>query len=435
MTQIKAPGNAVGMKNLRGLAHDREAYDARAGAFHIGPAIDLVAFIGVPVKAGQETPVAVTVPDLPVNADVHRITATLTVTAYGSAEHVQPVTIKEGTGEPRRFEVGVDSTPGLRNVQVKLQGGQPIWTRSGAVAAGTYDLPDFAAQANAYLDQARIAGAAAVFQFLVTSDADGSVSISISPGFAYSLLQTQSWKNDLDSTVRVDRNLTLEFNSVEVLPLDSIAASRAIRRAAIRLDAGGQFGPDRLLGTVAEFDGRQRATISPDYSLAQQFRLAPTIARSAVRCSGISAYLECDAPAELYVELQPDADGLPAMAAPLAKATCAVTPPQKGTPQLWTFASFATPAELNLDAPYWIVIKAVRGAARLGLATAASSTAPAPVAYGNTLISRGGDRWKCLAPSVERRGGCSSTVVALAGVVYLPDPDSQTAAIHLAVSG
>jgi hypothetical protein len=433
MTLKLSSSIGVSARDTRGLAYNRDAYDARADVFHVMPEIGIKALMGVPVKAGAETPVSVTVPGLPVNADLRSITAKLQVTALGSAEQVRPVSVKEGSAPARKFEIGVDSTPGLRNVQVRLQGGQPIWTRGGAVPAGTYDLPDFAAQANAYLDQASIAGDSVVFQFLVSSETDGGVAISVTPGFTYSLLQTQSWKNDLDSTVRIDRNLPLEFNSVEILPLEPIAAARAIVRSAIRLDAGGQFGPDRLLGEVVEFDGREMARVSPDYSVAQQVRLSPGIAKSSLRCSGISAFLECDAPAELYVELQPDAGGTPAAGGPLAKATCALEPPQPGAPQLWTFAGFDGQAELNLDVPYWVVVKAVRGEARLGLRTRRDDPS-APVVYGDAMVNRGGDKWKCLAPVPGRRDGCGP-VVALAGIVYVPDPDSQTAAVHVQIVG
>src|SRR5262249_3697817 len=146
--------------------------DARAGLFDIG---DLL-LPTVTVKAGQETAVPVAVPGLPANADVHKLTAKLHV-VDGSAEQTTPASVKEGDGPKRTFEIGIDAQPGLRNVQVRLQGGAPIWNHEGAVPASVYQLPDFAQLVNAYLEQVKIKGDT-VLQFLVKSEVDGSVAIT-----------------------------------------------------------------------------------------------------------------------------------------------------------------------------------------------------------------------------------------------------------------
>ncbi len=237
----------------------------------------------------------------------------------------------------------------------------------------------------------------------------------------------------MDSTIHLDRNLQLDYNSVEQLPLEDIATPGAIKRSEIRFDAGGKLDPGRLLGEVTTFDGRQTATMSSDYSLAQNFQIVSKVVKKSIQCSGISAYLQAESPADLYFELQPDAAGVPGNATPLASANVSYKPPEKGSPQTWTFAAFSKPAELSLDIRYWVVIKAVRGITNLGLHIASPDSSQ-PVSYGPALINRGGDRWKCLALAPKGRGdSCSAVLRALAGIVYVPGPDNQTAAIHALV--
>ena len=433
--QIKSPNQiSVSITGARGLAYDKIAYDSRPGLFTVGEFIAAAA--AVDVKAGEDTAVPVQVPNLPANANVLSITARLTIFEPSSAaatEQTSTVKVAQDGGKPSSFGISVDPTPGLRNVQVRLQGGQTIWNHAGTAAPGPYDIPDFAPQANAYLDQAKITGNSVTLQFLVKSETAGSVQITIGPNLDFVLLQTQSWKNELDSTIRVDRNLQLDYNSVEELQLEDIAASGSITRAGIRFDAGGKFEPGRLLGEVTTFDGRQNATISPDYSLAQKIQLGSTVLKKSIQCSGISSYVEGNSPADLYFELQPDAGGVPGNVAPLASSNVPYKPPEKGSRQLWTFAAFSKPAELNLDTPYWVVIKAVRGVVRLGLQNAAPDPSQ-PVTFSSALINRGGQRWKCLALASKGRGDtCSTAIAALARVVYLPGPDDQTAAIHALV--
>jgi hypothetical protein len=52
------------------------------------------------------------------------------------------------------------------------------------------------------------------------------------------------------------------------------------------------------------------------------------------------------------------------------------------------------------------------------------------------MVNRGAGRWKQLAPAAPGADGSyDSEVAALLGVIYLPDPDNQTAAIQLLVAG
>jgi hypothetical protein len=414
-------------KVTRGLLYNQPAYAARTDLFAIGELL----LSTVTVKAGEETAVPVGVPGLPANADVQKLTAKLHV-VDGSAEQTTPASVKEGNGPKRTFEIGVDAQPGLRNVQVRLQGGAPIWNHTGAVPAATYQLPDFAPQVNAYLEQAKISGNT-VLQFLVKSEVDGSVAITVDPvdpNFDFKLLQTQSWKNDLDSTFRIDRNLPLEFNSIEKLPLDPIAGN--ITRSAIRLEAVGQFGPERLLGEVENWDGREHATVSPDYSVAQLIELNSDVVKKSVQAAGIVGYIESDAAAEVYVELQPDAGGAPASGAPLAKSNVSYKPPEKGAKQQWTLASFERPTLLQLSTPYWVLVKAVRGNVRLSLRAQIPADQKPAVLRPVTMINRGGDHWLVLAPDA-RADSVRSNVAALTGVIYKPDPDNQTPAIQLMI--
>jgi hypothetical protein len=415
-------------KVTRGLLYNQPAYDARVGLFDVGELL----LATVPVKAGQETAVPVAVPGLPANADVHKLTAKLQVGRDGSAEQTATASVEEVNGPKRTFKIGADAQPGLRNVQVRLQGGAPIWNHAGAVPADEYQLPDFAQQVNAYLEQAKIKDDT-VLQFLVKSDVDGSVAIKVDPvdpSSDFTLLQTQSWKNDLDSTFRIDRNLTMEFNSIEKLPLDSIAGN--ITRSAVSLEAKGQFGPERLLGEVESWDGRENATVSPDYSVAQLIELNSDVVKKSVQAAGIVVYIESGAAAEVYVELQQDASGVPASGAPMAKSNVSYKPPDKGAKQQWTLASFEQQAALQLSTPYWVVVKAVRGNVRLGLRAQIPADQKPVVLRPITMINRGGDHWVAMAPDASSDSP-RSTVAALTGVIYRPEPDNQTAAIQLTI--
>jgi hypothetical protein len=203
-----------------------------------------------------------------------------------------------------------------------------------------------------------------------------------------------------------------------------------VKLRQISLDVGGQFGPDRLLGAVEQHDGQQFATVSADYSVAQSFTLSPDLIKRKCRCSGISCFFRTEAQAELYVEIQKDAGGFPATGAPLANANLIVVPPEKAQGILpWTFAGFAAPAELQTGVPYWIVVKGVRGLARLGLQSLNPTAGPLAVERTKLYINRGGQLWKSMFRSAP-----VPDVVALLGVVYLPGADDQSAAVQIRIS-
>jgi hypothetical protein len=421
--EIKAPVlSSINVKAERGLTGD--AYLSRDDSF----IVDLIAAIeGVALKAGEETPVAVPVAGLPSNANLQTITAKLTVAQDQQAGTTQSSSVTEGSDQPRSFQVTVDNVPGIRNVQIRLNQGTVFWTHTGALQAGTYAIPDFSAQANTYLDKYHSQDGKVTLQFLVKSDVAGHVTIDIDPGFKFSLLQTQSWKNDLDSTFRVDRTLKLTFNQTTQLPIDAVTVPAGSRAAItqVRLDAGGQFGPERLLGAVETHDGHQYATVSSDFSIAQQATPVKSMVKTAIQCTGIAGYFEADGPAEFYVELQNDQNGSPAGDTPLAKSNVSFQPADPNDPQPWTFAKFEKPAELKPDTPYWIVSKGVRGAVRLGI-TGTAADPSGPVTRGPLLLNRGSQIWKAYS---------TDSLVGLLSLVYVPQPDNQTAAIEISVDG
>jgi hypothetical protein len=199
--------------------------------------------------------------------------------------------------------------------------------------------------------------------------------------------------------------------------------------SAIHLDAGGKFSADRLLGTVEIHDGRQYATVSQDFSVAQSMTFTKSILKTAIQSTGIAGYFEAGAKAEFYIELQNDQAGSPASGAPLAKANVSFVPADKGDPQPWTFAKFEKQTELKPDTPYWIVAKGVHGSVRMGLKTSAPQNANAAVVRSGLLLNRGGQIWKPLTNFV------SPQMEALLSLVYVPQTDNQTAAIAISVGG
>ena len=390
----------------------------------------------ITVLAGKDTPIPVKVLALPPNASIERVVATLAVAdASGTpAQTNVGVEIKKD-GKPNdpasgRFAVAVDEPTRPRNVELRLGGGEPFWSFGGVLTADEYDLPDMAVAVNAYLDAARLEAPLAELPFVLRSDTSGRVGIDITE-LTYSQVKTQWWPNPLDGTARIDRNLALDFGAVERLVLDPlIEPPRPVQLRALRLDVAGQFGPDRLLGDAEAHYGREFATISAEYALAQSVRVSDTLVKEPCRCSGVACLLSGDAEAEVYVELQADEDGRPAAAPPLAKCNLSFTPAPAGTVPRWTLAPFAVPAELKTATPYWIVVKGVRGAVWLWLRPAgAAGGSAAPMEHGAIHLSRGGQLWK----PMFRHDPTSRA--ALLGLVYLPGEDDQTAAIRLLAAG
>ena len=285
---------------------------------------------------------------------------------------------------------------------------------------------------NRYLDSARLPDGETTLNFVVRSDTPGVVSIAVpSETLEYTVLQTQAWPNPLDGSVRIDRNLELEFGDVIRIVLDPPAGGPpgGMPLAGVRLDLSGQPGPERLLGDVPAHDRREFATVSADYAVAQGFTVASGAGAQGglgfrpggvVRVAGVAAIAGVEAEAELYLEIQPDADGAPGSAPPLGGANFQLAPGPDDAPEGWVYTALPEPVDVPVDMPHWIILRSIQGAARVAIVRAAGDY------LGALLVNRGGQRWK---PVV------AGAAVALIRVAYLPEPDNETAPVALGLEG
>jgi hypothetical protein len=447
--ELKTGSSAVALvKGGRGLAYDIPAYFARDQVVLI-PEVAAVA-AGTSLTPGQETEVSVPVPGLRPNSDVKRIQATLRVFSDApSARQPGTLHVKEGNGPERTFVVSADAPPGLSNVSIRLDPGEIFWTHSGVLAPGEHSIPvDFAEQINAYLDATAHTEENVTLKFLVKTDTPGRLFVRFDR-VEFTLLQTQTWPNELDGTLRADRNLTLDFHREVRLPLSAIAPlnGRPPTLVRVSMDLSGQFGPERVLESAGRPAEGEFCTVSGDYALARGFILDPaTVLGGSVWCTGFAMYLRQAAEVEFYAELQTDAvpaataavtagqpkPGLttPASAQPLAKANLIITPPPEalGQPsERWVSLRFDDPAELRVGLPYWLVIKGVRGEAQVGLRPPAHSAPRQPLLEERLRINRGGRLWKGLQRGTEDQIG------ARMSLVYDPGPDYGVAALDIHV--
>ncbi|HWP47385.1 MAG TPA: hypothetical protein VNM22_09515 [Candidatus Limnocylindrales bacterium] len=408
----------VGIKGERGLAF-QEAYLFRPDKLSVEAILGLEKDF-VPLKPGEETEVLVPLSDLPVNANVKKIGATLQVTEDTSPVRPEQTTVgvkkDEGQKETYRLEIDMPTRP--RNVSLRLDQGEVFWTFAGGLVNDQYTLPDFAKQVNAYLDKIQPENGQVILRFLIKSDTPGKVKININrAGLDYSLLQTQTWKNPLDDTIRFDRNLPLSYGMSEKILLDPISDPMGHRIRKIEMDIGGEFGSERLLGNVENHDGKEFATVSGDYSVAQRFML-----ETSMQGVGVTGLFQMNAGAELYVAIQNDTNGFPSLEAPLAKSKQTLVPTGKNGDPEWIFTGFQAPVDLKAQTPYWIVIKGIQGKVRLALQTQTGYLQ-------QILVNRGGRLWKPL------RGLSDPACTALLRLVYLPGIDNQTAAIEIGIEG
>jgi hypothetical protein len=383
------------VKGGRGLAYDTMAYLAREEVTLI-PTI-VVETIGQLVTPGQETEILVSLARLRANADVKRMKATLRVYQdAGPAPAPNTLHVQEGEAPERTFVVSAEGPPGLSNVALRLNPGEVFWTHAGRLAPGDHAIPiDIAEQVNAYLDRTAHAEGAITLKFMLKSDTPGRVLIQIgAKDYEYTLLQTQTWPNDLDGTLRADRNLTLDFSTVERLPLAAIAPvdGRATALAEIRMDVSGQFGPERLLESIEDPSRGEFGTISSEYTLARGFILDPdTVKGGAVQCAGFSAFVRVTEEAEIYAELQVEA-------APVAAA-----PGTAG-------AAAAPAAAIAATAPAATGTTSTGAASLAGLAAslrAATVESPAPTGTALTIPAAGAPLAKAnlvIAPPPEAQG-------------------------------
>ena len=426
--KFQAPAIDVGIKATRGFADLSVVYTARPD---ILASMDLSALFGfVSLQPGEETRVAVSLPGVPPNADIKELKASIEIRAGADTEKAslkQTSKVQEGTENPTTYNVDIEVAALPRNLSLRLDGGEVFWTSSSATVEGTFDLPDFIEQANAYLDKLPAGSNEVALAFLVKSDGPGQVKISVDQSsLKFSAIQTQAWPNSLDETIRLDRNLELDFGQVERVKLDAFAGDKAMLSLdKIHGDVGGQFGKERLFTSVATHNGNEFATISSDYSLAQSFVLSASILSTdkPLHAAGIAGLFRIDEKLELYVEIQEDSNGSPSAKPPLAKSNLTLAADSQPEAGQWIFASFEQPVDLKLDTPYWIVFKGIQGKALLALG------APSEAYLGRVVVNRGGQLWK----SVNRKSPAATG--ALVRLVYLPEIDNQSAAIEIGIEG
>jgi hypothetical protein len=395
-------------------------------------AVIAAAFAYREVRSGVDTELEFDAARLPRHAEITRLAARLELGGAPAAPSplVQGARIEE-TGQPARvFSSSIDPPPGPSSLTLAVQGGEVIWTWSGRPGPAAFDIPDFAREANGFLERAA-GDAAAGGDGLVTlrltlkSDVDTRVRLSLpSGGLAYRLVQPQGWTNDLDATVHMDRNLTLGFGDLVEIPLDPIVTGSGggtVPVEELRLEVGGEVGPERLLGEITPPATHEFATIGGGFAVAQRIGLPPGLPSAS--CSGVALGLALDAEVEIYLELQSDAGGSPAAGPPLASGTAVLAPPESKR-AAWHTCRWTDAATVSADAgPYWLVLKEIRGMARLGLS-------PADVGYlGPVLLNRGGQFWQ----SLHRRDAArAARAHAMARLIYLPEPDTRSAALELA---
>ena len=424
--KLELAGLDVGFKGLRGFAMT-ELSEFRPEFL---AEVDITSLIGfVSLKPGEETQVAVALPGLPLNADIKTLQARIQVQPAPASDQQtlqQTSTVQEGNDNSKEYKVDIDLPAVPRSLTLRLDGGEVFWTSNTAVVEGSFDLPDFVAQANAYLDKLPPGTNEVALVFLVKSDGPGQVKISVDQGsLTYSVIQTEAWPNPLDETVRVDRNLQLEFGSVERIPLSALAsgAQRNLSLRKLTADVGGSFGVERLFTNVADHDGREFATISSDYSLAQSFVLNAQIVgtNKPLHVAGVSLLLQVEGKAELYVEVQADNGGVPSTKTAMAKSNMTIEPEKKLTQ--WFLARFDQMVDLSLDTRYWIVVKGIQGKALLALGD------PSEAYLDTVFVNRGGQLWKTFSrtePVVTN---------ALVRLVYVPEIDNRSASVEIGIEG
>jgi hypothetical protein len=373
----------------------------------------------IPLKPGEKTPVTVTVGTLAPNTNVHAITAALLVAdATDVPKPETTVAQVDSTASEQADQVAITvATPRRpRNVTIELDGGAPFFSHPGSLTDATYAIPDFSTAVNAYLDRLQSVGEGVPLRFLVKSDTPGLVGITIDESTIRSTrVKMQTWTNEMDSTIHLDRALTVALADEQTIPLGPVQPPPNLRASLVTLsfDLSGTMGPERLLGDVSVEPVSEYATVSADYAVAQATAPGPAIA-----CVGISARLLADGPARIYVELQPDDNGAPATGAPLARADLELKATGAGETG-WTYIPFGTPGRILANATVWILLRGVQGSVRLAL-EAAGRTFAMPAS-----VSRASQGWQ---PLGER-------LAATLRLVYLPEAENSSAALEVIVAG
>ncbi|MGQ0641886.1 MAG: hypothetical protein ACT4P6_14140 [Gemmatimonadaceae bacterium] len=389
-------------------------------ASHVAIGLDRM-LVYEPVKPGQDTVIAQTVSNLPRNADVKTCRATLLVggpsalrlASTASVPTKTDISIKGPDNSTKNYEVEVAAPARPRNVTLRLDGGDVFFRYGDVLANERYDLPDFAAHVNAFLDRYQ-GGTPITLRFLLTSDAEGSVDVEMGQ-LTSTRIQTQTWTNAADGTASVDRSLDLDYGDVrdiEMLPLPADDSKR--RLIAVSVDVTGDFGPERSLGDASlSYVGTEFASVDADFGAAQSLR--PGID---VQCVALALLLGTTKPASVYAALYADADGQPDLAKPALGETQVAVESTDAAPR-WSYAELQAPVTLRADEVVWIVCRGIQGEAQLAVSRV-------PLSLLDQLrVSRGGNIWRPLSHS-ER-----APARGLVRPIYTPGAENGVAAATL----
>lgn len=383
------------------------------------PAIaHVVGTAGYAVKPGQDTVIEVSVDGLRRNADVKTCAATLLVggppllsLAMGGAPATTSISI-DGPDGKKDYAVAVALPARPRNVTLRLEGGDVFFRHGDQLTNSEYDLPDFARELNAFLDGYQ-GGLPVRLRFVLTSDAPGSADVRMGT-IVSNYIQTQTWTNPVDGTVRVDRSFDLAFGDVrdvELLPLPTDHSSR--RLLSLTADAVGEFGPERSLGEATLADsGTEFASIDSVFGAAQAVR-----AEVDVQCVGVALVLTARSSATVYVGFYADAMGQPDSAqGALGETQFAVEPADSGP--AWFHAVLPAPVVLRAGQLVWLVSRGIQGEVRLAVARATFRH------FGELRVTRGGHLWRALS-HVH-----ADDTRALVRLVHLPGPENASSALE-----
>jgi hypothetical protein len=371
------------------------------------------------VKAGQDNVIELTASSLPRNADVKTCRATLLAGAPGlfiaatGAPSSTDISITGPDNAKKNYAVEVATPARPRNVTLRLDGGDVFFRFGDLLTNERYELPDFAAHLNAYLDRYQ-GGTPVALRFLLTTDTPGGADIELGE-ITSARIQTQTWSNPADGTTRVDRSFELDYGDVrdaEMLPLPADDSER--RLVAVSVDATGDFGPERSLGDASlNFVGVEFATVDADYGAAQALR--PEID---AQCVALAFVLATTKPASIYAALYSDDGGQPDMTRQALGETQLDVESSDGQPR-WCYAQMQAPVALRGDEIVWIVCRGIQGDAQLAVSRGSLSLLQ------HLRVSRGGHIWRSFSHS-ERE-----PAKALVRPIYTPGPENGVAAITL----
>jgi hypothetical protein len=108
-----------------------------------------------------------------------------------------------------------------------------------------------------------------------------------------------------------------------------------------------------------------------------------------MRLTGITGIFDTQVDAELYAEIQPDLNGVPAAGAALARSSLVLSASTLVSLK-WAYIRLDPVVSLEAGQRYWMVLKGIRG--EISVALKAREEEP----FGEILMNRGGQMWKRL---------------------------------------